>query len=421
MDLGHVRALVGHRAFRDLLRIRLGGQLADGLLQAGLVGVVLFAPERAASPTRIAVGFAVLLLPFTLLAPVAGVLLDRWSRVAVLRWANLARAVLIAITAVATATGASELIIFGSALVALALNRLVLAALGASLPRTVPRDLLVSGNAVAPTLGTFITVIGGGIGLVMRGLIEGSGDAAPFAASAAGYLLAALATTALNRQQLGPDAQRSAQDPVSQAWNDVRAGAQQISRTVAARRGLQITTVQRVLFGGLTVWSIVVIRFVFAGTRANEQHALAALGSVAFAAGIGLVVASVLAPALVRRFGARVTAAIVMGVAAIGCLTPLASLRLGAMLVAWCGVALGSQSLKITVDTVLQTSTPDELRGRVFIAYDLVFNLSFMLGIAVVAALPLKSFEGVLLPTSIAAGFGVLAVLAARSQGQASP
>ena len=167
MNVGHVRALVERRAFRQLLAARLTGQFADGLLQAGLVGVVLFAPERAASPTRIAVGFAVLLLPFTLLAPLAGVLLDRWSRVAVLRWANVSRAILISITAIATATAASEVLIFGPALLALALNRLILAALGASLPRTVPPELLVTGNAVAPTVGTFVTVIGGGVGLAL--------------------------------------------------------------------------------------------------------------------------------------------------------------------------------------------------------------------------------------------------------------
>ena len=69
MNAPHLRALAGLAPFRSLLRIRLVGQVSDGLLQAGLVGVVLFAPERAPSPTRIALGFAVLLLPFCLVAP----------------------------------------------------------------------------------------------------------------------------------------------------------------------------------------------------------------------------------------------------------------------------------------------------------------------------------------------------------------
>jgi MFS family permease len=410
MDVGHGRALLEHRAFRQLLAARLTGQFADGLLQAGLVGVVLFAPERAASPTRIAVGFAVLLLPFTLLAPLAGVLLDRWARVEVLRWANLARAVLITVTAIATAANASEVLIFGPALLALALNRLVLAALGASLPRTVASDLLVTGNALAPTVGTFVTVIGGGVGLALRGMLDTSGDAAPFVASSIGYLLAALTTLVFSRMQLGPVHRAFLQSPVRQAWSDVRNGAAHISRTAPARRALQVTIAQRILFGSLTVWTIVMIRFLLQGTRANEDHALAALGSVALAAGIGLVAASIAAPTLVRRFGPKATSACALGCASVGCLAPLVSLRLGTMLASWLVVGGGAQILKITVDTMLQRSSPDDLRGRVFIAYDLVFNLSFVLGVTLVAALSLSLLDGVFVPALLAVGYAVSAL-----------
>ncbi|MFL6182438.1 MAG: MFS transporter [Actinomycetes bacterium] len=412
MNLG---ALVERRAFRQLLAARLTGQFADGLLQAGLVGVVLFAPERAASPTRIAVGFAVLLLPFTLLAPLAGVLLDRWSRVAVLRWANVFRAILIAITATATATAVSEMLIFGPALLALALNRLILAALGASLPRTVPPELLVTGNAVAPTVGTFVTVIGGGVGLALRGVLDTSGDAAPFLAASVGYLLAALTTTAFSKMQLGPAPRSFDQTPLRQAWADVRTGAVHISHTGPARRALQVTTAQRILFGALTVWTIVMIRFLLEGTRSNEGHALAALGSVALAAGIGLVTASVIAPTMVRRFGPQATAVCALSCAGVGCLAPVISLRLGSMLVSWLVAGAGAQVLKITVDTMLQRSSPDDLRGRVFIAYDLVFNLSFVLGVTVIAALSLSMLDGALLPTALAVGYGMAALVTRAS------
>jgi hypothetical protein len=410
MDVGHLRDLLEHQGFRRLLATRLTGQFADGLLQAGLVGVVLFAPERAASPTRIAVGFAVLLLPFTVLAPLAGVLLDSWSRVAVLRWANIGRAILICGTAFATATGLSELYIFGPALLALALNRLILAALGASLPRTVPPGLLVTGNAFAPTVGTFVTVLGGGVGLALRGVLEDPGDAAPFFASTAGYLVAALTTALFGRAQLGPARRTKAKSPVLQAWRDVRAGAAHISRTTSALRALNVTTAQRVIFGGLTVWTIVMIRFLLPGTRSDEEHALAALGSVALAAGFGLVAASAVAPTLVRRLGPKVTSVCALGCAAIGCLAPLVSLRLGSILVAWLVVAGGAQALKITVDTMLQRSSSDDLRGRVFIAYDLVFNLSFVFGVTLTAALPLSLFDGLLLPMLLAAGYAAAAL-----------
>ena len=72
----YLLALAG---FRRLLTVRLIGQFGDGLLQVALASFVFFSPERAASPERIAAGFAVLLLPFCLVGPFAGVLLDRWS------------------------------------------------------------------------------------------------------------------------------------------------------------------------------------------------------------------------------------------------------------------------------------------------------------------------------------------------------
>lgn len=413
MTLTHLRGLLGLSGFRALLRVRVAGQFADGLLQAGLIGVVLFAPERAASPTRIAVGFAVLLLPFMLVAPLAGVLLDRWSRVRVLRWANLARAVLIGTTAAATALGASEVVIFGTALIALALNRLILAALGASLPRAVTRNLLVTGNALAPTLGTIVTVMGAAAGLLLRGLLDTGGDAAPFVAAAVGYLGAAVLVRAFAVGDLGPQRAEAQQSAWVVAIDDLRTGAQHISRTPPARQALWLTTAQRALFGALTVWTIVVIRFVLEGTKSDEEHALAALGSVALAIGIGLLLASVSAPLLVRRYAVRRSAAIAMAVAAVGCLLPLLNFRLGAMLVAWLLVGTGAQIVKITLDTVLQQSSPDQLRGRVFIAYDLVFNLAFVLGVTTVAAMPLSFFDGSAIPTIVAIGYAAAALATA--------
>lgn len=412
----HARDLARLPAFRALLRVRLVGQVSDGLLQAGLIGVVLFAPERAPSPTRIAIGFAVLLLPFCLVAPIAGVLLDRWSRVRVLAWANLMRALLITGTAVATAAGAPEAVIFASALLALGLNRLILAALGASLPKTVAPDLLVSGNALAPTLGTAATVLGAGLGLTLRGWLDESGDAAPFAAAALGYLLAVLATQSFARDALGPDAddltrQRSV---LGSAMTDVRSGAEHIARSIPASRALLVMGANRTLFGALTVWTVIVIRFHLHSTSADEEHALAALGAVAFAIGLGLVAAALSAPVLVRRAGPRRAVAVALTVAGVGAAVPLLELRLSALLVGWLLLGAGAQMLKITVDTVLQRAVDDDVRGRVFIAYDVVFNVAFVVGAIAVSTLPMRVLTGASTAAVVTVGYLVLAGLAWR-------
>ena len=78
----------------SLLAIRLTSQFSDGLFQAALAGSVLFNPAQQTSPVKIAAGFAVLLVPFSMLGPFVGVFLDRWSRRNIIYMANLLRAVL---------------------------------------------------------------------------------------------------------------------------------------------------------------------------------------------------------------------------------------------------------------------------------------------------------------------------------------
>src|SRR6476619_8434737 len=89
-----MRRLLGTRGFGRLLASRFAAQWGDGVFQAGLGGAVLFNPERQADPLAVAAGLAVLLLPYSLVGPFAGALLDRGDRRHVLVVANLVRAVL---------------------------------------------------------------------------------------------------------------------------------------------------------------------------------------------------------------------------------------------------------------------------------------------------------------------------------------
>ena len=74
----------------------MASQFGDGLFQAGLAGALLFNPDRAADPMAIARAFTVLFLPYSLLGPFAGALMDRWDRRLVLVGANVGRLILIA-------------------------------------------------------------------------------------------------------------------------------------------------------------------------------------------------------------------------------------------------------------------------------------------------------------------------------------
>ncbi len=145
---------------------RLFSQFGDGVFQAALAGTVLFNPQRAADPIDVAAGFAVLLLPYSLVGPFAGVWLDRWSRRQVLLRANVA----------ARRAGGRR----GRAdprrrrgrrpstspgWPVFSVNRFVLAALSAALPHTTDEPSLVSANALSTTAGAVATVVGGGAAL----------------------------------------------------------------------------------------------------------------------------------------------------------------------------------------------------------------------------------------------------------------
>ena len=66
--------------FWRLIAIRWMGQGTDGLYQSALAAFLLFSPERAASAQSAAVAFAVVLLPYSLVGPVVGTVLDKYSR-----------------------------------------------------------------------------------------------------------------------------------------------------------------------------------------------------------------------------------------------------------------------------------------------------------------------------------------------------
>ena len=127
--------------FWRLLELRAVSQFGDGLFQAGLAGGLLFNPERAAGPWEIAGAFAVLFLPYSLLGPFAGALLDRWDRRLVLIGANLGRLVLVLGVAGLLAVGASDLPILLGALIVNGFTRFVSSGLSAALPDVVPDAL----------------------------------------------------------------------------------------------------------------------------------------------------------------------------------------------------------------------------------------------------------------------------------------
>ena len=399
-----IHALLVRRDFRRLLLTRLSSQFGDGVFQAALAGTVLFNPQRAADPVDIAAAFAVLLLPYSLVGPFAGVWLDRWSRRQVLLRANLLRAVLVGAVA-ALVLGAVEGVVFYAAgLAVFSVNRFVLAALSAALPHTVEERSLVSANALSTTSGALATVVGGGAGL---GLLQlaGSGNAgfaAVTLAAAVPYLIAAAVVAGFSRRHLGPDSMAcSATLSVRSVVRGMASGARHAWGHRPAAAVMGAISMHRFCYGLLTLMTLLLYRNTFSG-EGPLGAGLTGLGIVVAAGAVGTLLAAVVTPAVVARTGKPRWVAVLLAAAG------LAQLTLGMVIEPW-AVVLGAlligvvgQAVKICVDTTLQECIDDDHRGRVFSVYDTLFNVTFVISLLIGAVVLPES--GVSRPVIAAVG-----------------
>ncbi|MCV7371687.1 MFS transporter [Mycolicibacterium arabiense] len=385
---GHAAVLQVLRSlpeFRRLLELRVVSQFGDGLFQAAMAGALLFNPERAAEPWAIAGAFAVLFLPYSLLGPFAGALLDRWDRRLVLVGANAVRLVLMLGVATLLAFGAGDVPILCGALIVNGFTRFVSSGLSAALPHVVPRAEVVSMNSVATAGGAVAAFAGANFMLLPRWLF-GAGDTGASVIIFTAALPVALALVLSIRfgpHVLGPDKTRRAVHGsvayvVATGWGYGLSTVAKVPTVAATLAGLAS---HRIAFGINTLLVLLLVRH-------GDSHNVAGLGTVVLfvaASGIGSFLATLLTPAVVHRFGRYRTANGALAIAAVVQLCG-AGLQLPVMTV--CGFLLGAlgQVVKLCADTAMQIDVDDALRGHVFTVQDSVFWVSFIAAIAGAAA-----------------------------------
>jgi MFS family permease len=381
-----VRRLLGTRGFRQLLASRFAAQWGDGVFQAGLGGAVLFNPERHADPVAIAAGLAVLLLPYSLVGPFAGALLDRWDRRAVLVVANLLRGVLIVLVALAVGAGMAGAPLYLGALLVTGASRFVLAGLSAGLPHVAPRSHLVEANALAATVGTAITVFGGMCAIGLRGVVGAGDSGSAWVTSGAvlGSLAAAVIAAGFRRGQLGPDSTDEPSKTVRAVAGGLRDGLTAAVRVPSVAAGLVALVAHRLSFGIATLVTLLLYRNSFT-SHGLLRAGLAGVFQLLAAGSAGLLLAAVLTPLLVVRFGRRRTVRGVLLAAAVVICTLGLPMIMTTMLAAAFALSTAGQVVKLSLDATVQGEIRDEVRGRVFALYDTVFNVGYVLAVALAA------------------------------------
>jgi MFS family permease len=378
------RAVRSSPDFWRLLELRTASQFGDGLFQAGLAGALLFNPERAVRPLAIAGAFAVLFLPYSLLGPFAGALMDRWDRRLVLVGANLGRLVAVALVGVCLVVGAGDVLVLCGALVVNGLARFVSSGLSAALPHVVPREQVVTMNSIASATAALAAFAGASFMLIPRTIL-GSGDngaASIILLVIVPLLIALLLSLRFGAHVLGPDdTRRAIHGSVVYA---VITGWIHGIRTVLNRPTVAATlsglAAHRMVFG---LNSLLVLLLVHSGAAAS----VGALGGAMLflaATGTGSFLANVVTPPAVRRWGRYATA---NGALAIAAAIQIAAAGLQLAVMVTCGFLLGAagQVVKLCADTAIQIDVDDALRGHVFAVQDSLFWVAFIGAITVAA------------------------------------
>jgi MFS family permease len=380
--------LLRTRGFRRLLAVRFTTQWADGMFQAALGGAVLFNPERQADPLAVAAGLAVLLLPYSLIGPFAGALLDRWDRRRVLVGANLVRAALVVVVAAVLLSGGVGLPLYLPALAVAGVSRFVLAGLSVALPHVVPRKHLVEANTFAVTAGAAMAALGGATAIGLRELL-GTGDAGSGAVTLmaiGGSLIAAVLAAGFRRGRLGPDRTDGRPSTAGSVLHGFADGARATIATPSVAASFLALAAHRLAFGISTLLSLLLFRYAF--TDAGPLRAgMAGLGEAIVLAAAGLGTAALLTPWMVRRWGRPPTVRVALVVATATQLALAALLSLPAVMVAAFVLGLTGQIVKLCTDAAVQGEVGDEVLGRVFALYDIVFNVGYVLAVAAAALL----------------------------------
>ncbi|WP_055493963.1 MFS transporter [Streptomyces sp. TP-A0356] len=414
-----LRILLRFQGFRRLLAVRLLSQGADGVYQVALATYVVFSPEKQTSAAAIASAMAVLLLPYSLVGPFAGVLLDRWRRRQVFLYGNLLRALLACVTAALMLSHVPDWLFYVSALCVTAVNRFVLAGLSAALPRVVDDERLVMANSLSPTAGTLAATAGGGLAFAVR-LVAADSDAAVVLLGAVLYLGAALASLRLAPELLGPDRESVPQrlgTALVGTTRDLVAGVRHLAAPPRREAAWALTamTLMRFCYGALLVLVLMLCRYALSS---NPKEGLSLLGLALGVSGAGFFAAALVTPWAAGRLGSGRWIVVCAGAAAVlepGLGLPFATVP---MLVAAFVLGLTTQGAKISTDTIVQSAVEDGFRGRVFSVYDVLFNVAFV-GAAGVAALMLPpDGRSAALVVAVAVIYAAIAVAMSRFGSQ---
>lgn len=203
------------------------GQLVSGLgSQASFVAMMLWTLEATGSPALMGLLLMSSALPGVLLGPVAGTIVDRWSRKRIIVLGDAARGVAAVAVAAALALTASSSEVVLSVLVAAVVFSGVIGAVFnpavyAAVPELVPQDRLAAANSLNQASGQGSVLAGQALGGV---LYRALGPAGLFLVDGISFLLSAGSESFIRLPRVASPARHGVREALAEYWTETAAG-----------------------------------------------------------------------------------------------------------------------------------------------------------------------------------------------------
>lgn len=338
------------------------GQLVSQIgNQAHLIALMFWTLEATRSASLMGLLGMSAALPAVLLAPIGGAIADRHSRKAIIVAADLVRGIAVLALATLLFTHANEtrLIVaalFGTAVISGVMGAVFTPAVGAAIPDLVPSPQVQAANSLAQLSAQGSQFVGQAVGGV---LYRALGAPLLFLADGLSYVLSAGSEMFMNVPQRLPAGRPELRAVTRGYLADTGEGLRWVWHRTGMRTFVLTATAINFLFMPIAVLLPFYVTDVLGKGASWYGFLLAALSLGAI---VGLVVTGsvrLAGPARTRVLGSALfLTAVCMG---------------GLGLVRWAGVAVAvmfaagllTALINVAVLTLLQLSTPQELRGRV--------------------------------------------------------
>jgi len=382
-----------NRDFGLLMATQFAAHAGDGIVQTALGKFIVFGgqkgfdPDAARSPDEVLRIALYIFVPYAVISPFLGVVIDRWDRRRLLFVANGLRGVVVLVIGLVGIDAIPDFALFLAFVLTLASTRVVLATKAAALPATLGESRLTEGNAVSQ-LGGALFQIGGAAVAIAASLFLVARWVALLGSLV--YLVGALIALKIRKASEHELGTRFLAE-ISRVLSNIVAGVREVARSPKAASS--ITT----YFWLRALWSFTLTGVAFVSLELLEGAETTRLILTGGGGAVGAALGFLLAGWLTDRF--RTIAMLVVGssvlvgvaVAALGGL----ELKPAIVAMTFC-LGLGFFVGKISLDTMVQESLGDDFRGRAFSLYDIAYNVAWVLAAAVMK-LWWTSLEGTLI------------------------